>query len=139
MKSAPHLVLYDDACPFCTFQMRLLTWLDWLNVLAPVPLSDPRVATLAPQLTREALLEAIHCITARGDVHRGARALRFLGLRLPLLVPVALVLWIPGVIQAAEWIYRWVSRHRYLISRLFGCKTACSLLPERRRKPGDER
>ncbi|MDB6151821.1 MAG: putative thiol-disulfide oxidoreductase, partial [Chthoniobacteraceae bacterium] len=36
-----HIVLYDDQCPLCTFQMRLLSWLDWLNCLALVPLSDP--------------------------------------------------------------------------------------------------
>jgi len=134
VKRTPHLVLFDDECPLCTFQMRLLTWLDWFNIVAPLPLSDPRVARIAPGLTREQLLEAIHCVTADGKIHRGARCIRFLGMRLPLLVPVALVLWIPGVIQVAEVIYRWISRHRLFLSRLFGCKEACSILPERRRK-----
>lgn len=138
VKTAPHLVLYDDECPFCTFQMRLLTWLDWFGLLEAVPLSDPRVKVIAPQLSREALLEAIHCITPGGTVHRGARAFRFLGMRLPLLLPVGLALWIPGAIQIAEWIYRWVSRNRYLLSRVLGCKSACDLLPERRRNPRDE-
>ena len=129
-----HLVLYDDECPLCTFQMRLLTWLDWFNVLAAVPISDARAQAVAPQLTREQLLEAIHCVTAGGKMYRGARCIRFLGMRLPLLAPVALVLWIPGVIQVAEVVYQWVSRHRLLLSRLFGCKGACALLPERHHK-----
>ena len=73
-------------------------------------------------------------MTPEGCVYRGARAIRFLGLRLPLLVPVALVLWIPGVIVLAEIIYRWVSRHRLLFSRVFGCKDACALLPTRKRE-----
>lgn len=119
-----HLVLFDDECPLCTFQMRLLTWLDWCNALSAVPISDPRAQAAAPQLTREQLLEAIHCVTAEGRIHRGARCIRFLGMRLPLLVPVGLVLWIPGAIQVAEMIYRWVSRNRHLLSRIFGCKEA---------------
>ena len=137
MNSAPHLVLYDDECPLCTFQMRLLTWLDWFNVVEMVPLSSPRAAAAAPQLSREQLLEAIHCVAANGRIHRGARCIRFLGLRLPLLFPVALILWIPGVIQVAEIIYRWVSRNRHFLSRLFGCKEACAFLPERRRPEKD--
>ena len=127
-------VLYDGDCPMCVFQMKALSWLDWRGALALVPLSDPHAQEIAPQLTREDLLEAIHCVTPAGRVYRGARAIRFVGMRLPLLVPVALVLWLPGVILLAEIIYRWVSRHRLLFSRLFGCKDACALLPARKRE-----
>ena len=127
-------VLYDGDCPMCVFQMKALSWLDWRGALALVPLTDPRAQQLAPQLTREDLLEAIHCVTPEGGVYRGARAIRFVGMRLPLLVPVALILWLPGVILLAEIIYRWVSRHRQLFSRLFGCKDACALLPARKRE-----
>ena len=129
-----HCVLYDDGCPLCIFQMKVLTWLDWRNGLALVPLSDPRAAKIAPQIGREDLLEAMHCVTPESRIYRGARAIRFIGMRLPLLVPVALLLWIPGVIFLAEIIYRWVSRNRLLFSRLFGCKDACAILPARKRE-----
>lgn len=132
-RPAPHLVLYDDECSLCTFQMRVVTWLDWCNAVRLVPISDPRAAAVAPGLTREALQEAIHCVARDGHIHRGARCLRFIGLRMPLGVPLALVLWIPGVIQIAEIIYQWVSRNRLLLSRVFGCKGACAILPERQR------
>jgi predicted DCC family thiol-disulfide oxidoreductase YuxK len=117
----------------CTFQMRTITWLDWFNTVKFLPIADPRAKEVAPGLTREALLEAIHCVTREGRIHRGARCIRFVGMRMPLLVPVALVLWIPGVIQVAELIYQWVSRNRHLLSRWFGCREACSILPARRR------
>ena len=129
-----HIVLYDDECPLCTFQMRLLTWLDWFNALALVPVSNARVGQIAPSLTREDLLAAIHCISMKGRIHRGARCLRFAGMRLPLLVPLALFLWIPGVIQIAERVYAWVSGNRMLLSRWFGCKEACAILPKRTRE-----
>jgi predicted DCC family thiol-disulfide oxidoreductase YuxK len=129
-----HTVLYDDECPLCTFQMKVLSWLDWRHALALVPLSDPHAQAIAPQLTREDLLEAIHCVTPERKVYRGARAIRFVGMRLPLLLPVALFLWIPGVIWIAEIVYAWVSRHRLLFSRVFGCKEACAILPKRARE-----
>ena len=111
--------------------MKVLTWLDWFSVLSLVPLSDESAIRLAPNLTREDLQEAIHCIARDGGLHRGARCIRFVGLRLPLLVPLALVLWIPGVIQVAEVVYQWISRHRLWLSRVFGCQGACAILPAR--------
>ncbi len=117
--------------------MRVLTWLDWLHRLSLVPLSSDRARDAAPSLTRESLLEAMHCVTEDGRIHRGARAIRFVGMRLPLLVPVALFLWVPGIIWIAERFYLWVSRNRLILSRVFGCKDACSVLPAKKRE-GDE-
>lgn len=128
-----HVVLYDGDCPLCTFQMKVLTWLDWFNVIQLVPIADARAASIAPHLTREDLLEAIHCVAKDGRIHRGARCIRFVGLRMPVLFPVALFLWFPGVIWFAERIYMSVSRNRHLLSRIFGCKGACAIMPERKR------
>jgi len=129
-----HLVLYDGDCPLCVFQMRLLTWMDWFNVLALVPIKDPRAQEAAPNVQAEDLRAAIHVVTTDGRIFRGARCLRFVGMRLPLFVPVALFLWVPGVIQIAEIVYRWVSSNRLILSRLFGCREACALLPKRERE-----
>ena len=118
----------------CTFQMRMLTWLDWCDVARLSPVSDPATLQLVPGLTRQDLLEAIHCVPREGAVLRGARALRFIGLRMPLLVPMALFLWVPGVIWVAERVYAWVSRNRHLLSRIFGCKDACAIMPQRERE-----
>lgn len=133
MNRTRNVVLYDDHCPLCTFQMKVLTWLDWFNALTLLPLSNPAARVTAPQLTREDLLEAIHCVTLTGRIYRGARCLRFVGMRMPLLLPVAVFLWIPGVIWVAERIYMWISRNRHLLSRLFGCKDACAIMPARTR------
>jgi predicted DCC family thiol-disulfide oxidoreductase YuxK len=133
MREGKHVVLYDSDCPLCTFQMKLITWLDWLNRVSLLPVKDGRAAEVAPGLTREDLLEAIHCVTPEGRIYRGARAIRFLGMRMPLLVPLALFLWIPGVIWVAEVVYMWISRNRLVLSRLFGCKGACAIMPERKR------
>jgi predicted DCC family thiol-disulfide oxidoreductase YuxK len=114
--------------------MKLLTWLDWLNVAAVIPLSSDRARELAPQLTAEQLRSAIHVVTRKGRIHRGARCIRFLSMRMPLLVPLGLILWIPGVIWIAEHVYQLVANNRLVLSRLFGCKDACSILPARKRE-----
>ncbi|MEP6673133.1 MAG: DUF393 domain-containing protein [Chthoniobacter sp.] len=129
-----YTVLYDGDCPMCVFQMKALSWLDWFGVLALIPLSDSRAQEIAPQLTREDLQEAIHCVTPQGRIYRGARAIRFMSLRLPLVVPLGLFMWIPGVILIAEVVYKWVSRNRLILSRVFGCKDACAILPAKKRE-----
>lgn len=130
---ATHIVLYDGDCSLCTFQMRVITWLDWFNTVSLVPIADPRAQEIAPRLTRTDLHEAIHCVAKDNRIYRGARCIRFIGLRMPLAFLVSLVLWVPGVIFVAEFFYRWVSRNRYLLSRMFGCKEACAIMPARKR------
>ena len=129
-----HLVLYDDECPLCVFQMKLLTWLDWLHVASVGPLSSERAQAAAPQLDRETLRSAMHVVTSDGRIHRGARCIRFLSLRMPLLFPLGLVLWVPGVIWIAEIVYAFVAKNRLVLSRVFGCKDACSVMPARKRE-----
>ncbi|MEX0741761.1 MAG: DUF393 domain-containing protein [Phycisphaeraceae bacterium] len=126
-------VLYDDGCPMCTFQSRLLSRLDWFDRVTMRPLSAAGGQQLAGDIDQAQLREAIHCFEPDGRVFRGARALRHVGMRLPLTAPFALLLWIPGVIFVAERVYAWVSRNRHLLSRWFGCTTACRVLPERNR------
>lgn len=134
MAAPKNILIYDSDCPLCTFQMKLLTWLDWFDRVRLLPLKDPEAAQVAPTLTREDLLEAIHCVTPSNRIHRGARCIRFLGMRMPLLIPLALFLWIPGVIWIAEFVYQWISRNRHLLSRWFGCGEACSIMPARKRE-----
>jgi predicted DCC family thiol-disulfide oxidoreductase YuxK len=135
---ATHVVLYDGECSLCTFQSRLITWLDWFNTVSLLPIADPRAHEIAPRLTRNDLHEAIHCVTPQGRIYRGARCLRFIGMRMPLAIPFALVMWIPGVIFVAEIFYRWLSRNRYFLSRVFGCKEACAIMPARKRANEDQ-
>ncbi|MEK0446247.1 MAG: hypothetical protein RLZZ399_1568 [Verrucomicrobiota bacterium] len=129
-----HFILYDSECALCTFQRNALSWLDWQNRFDWVPISDSRASQMAPHLSREALSEAIHCITRDSQIHRGARAIRFIGFHLPVLLPLSLLLCIPGVILIAELVYQWISKNRHLLGRIFGCRDACSILPQKERR-----
>lgn len=111
MSRAVHRIFYDDECAFCARQMRRVRALDWLGRFRLVPRTsaEARAAGLSP----DALAAAIHCVTAEGRVLRGAACLRFVGLRLPLLAPLAALLWLPGVLELAERAYAGFSRRRY--------------------------
>lgn len=111
MPRGVHRIFYDDTCAFCTRQMRRVRALDWLGRFRLVPRSgaEARAAGLAP----DALATAIHCVTAHGRVLRGAACLRFVGLRLPVLAPLAVLLWLPGALALAERAYTWISRRRH--------------------------
>lgn len=128
MKRVRHQVIYDDGCAFCTRQMRRLRRLDWLKRFQWVPQSNPEARW--PGLTPEVLAQAIHCVTADGRVFRGARCLRFVGLRLPVLAPLVVLLWVPGVLDLAERVYAWISRNRHRLGGTAGpaptCGPACT-------------
>jgi len=123
-QGAKDSVLYDEHCPFCVAQMRLLKRLDWWHAFAAVPMSDPTVAELIPGVSRGELLEAMRYVTRDGRVYEGARGFRHLALRVPLLIPLALLLWVPGLIHVAEWVYRRIARNRYVLSRILKCDGA---------------
>lgn len=127
MRHGVHRVIYDDGCAFCVQQMRWLRRLDWLRRFHLVPRSHPEAA--GPGIMPEALAQAIHCITAHGRVLRGAAALRFVGLRLPLTAPLSVVFWLPGALALAEQMYDWVRCHRHAWSGRTRapsrCDTAC--------------
>src|SRR5262245_47894411 len=134
MNPSRHTVLYDGDCSFCTFQSRVITWLDWFHQVSLVPITDPRAKEIGPSIAAEDLHEAMHCVAKNGRIYKGARCIRFISMRMPLAVPVALLLWIPGVIYIAEIIYRFISKRRYAIGKLFGCKGACAIMPARQRE-----
>jgi predicted DCC family thiol-disulfide oxidoreductase YuxK len=125
--SAENLLLYDDQCSLCVAQMRTLKRLDWFNTISLLPMSSPRVVEIVPALSHAQLMEAIRCVTSDGRMYSSARCFRYLGMRIPVLVPLALILWVPGVIWVAEIIYRRISRNRYFLSRIFGCGEVCAV------------
>ncbi|MEP6664801.1 MAG: DUF393 domain-containing protein [Verrucomicrobiota bacterium] len=118
--SGTHVVIYDGDCNFCRAQVRWIKKLDWFGALKFIPSDDVQVKEIAPTISQEELDEAIYCVANDGKISRAARCFRFLAMRVPLLFPIALLMWIPGVIWFAEKIYAAVARNRSTLSKLFG-------------------
>jgi len=96
--------------------MRLLRRFDWLGCFTLVPITQAFGHSLPEALRGKDLQAALHVLTADGRVYSGARAVRFIGLRLPLMTLPALALYIPGMLSLASVVYRWVSANRHSLS-----------------------
>jgi predicted DCC family thiol-disulfide oxidoreductase YuxK len=111
----PALVLYDGQCLFCQRSVAILKRLDWLGRLGYLDAREP--ATLARvelPLNRDRLLEEMHLVTPDGrHVYPGFAAFRWMAWRLPLLWPIAPLLYLPGVARTGQRLYRWIARNRF--------------------------
>ena len=132
------IVLYDNTCAFCTAQVQIWRRLDWFHAIDFRPGTAPEAAGLGLSATREELQESIHCVTPDGRVYRAARCVRCLSLRIPLLLPLGLLLSLPGVIGLAERVYRRISVNRHALGRWCGCDAASNPGPLRS-DPGNPR
>ena len=122
-----HFIFFDSDCPFCQLQINLLVKLDWLNKVEFVPLQDFKKTATGVNIDETDLNQAIHCITPQKKIFVGAKAIRFIGMRMPLLFPLSILLWVPGMMFIAEKIYQYISTNRYFLSRFIGCKEVCSV------------
>ena len=111
------VLIYDGDCRFCTAQVgRLARW-DRSGRLAFVSLHDPEVGRRWPDLTHDQLMKEMVLIDKQGQRHAGAKAFRYLSIRLPPLWPTALLMHIPGTSRLWQWLYRYVAKYRYLAGR----------------------
>ena len=101
---------YDGDCRLCARSVRWLSLLDFFGRIEWVPYQS--LESPPPGLTWDDLCRAVYLVDGRGHRHEGFFAFRQLGLRLPLLIPLALALRLPGVSFLGFPAYRWVARNR---------------------------
>lgn len=124
-------ILYDGQCPLCLKSVGLLKRLDWLGRLSygNARDRDHLPAGDAP-LDPDKLLQEMHVLTPDGRrLYHGFAALRWIAWRLPVLWPIAPLLYLPGVPQLGQRLYLWVARNRF---RLVPCHGGVCTLPPRR-------
>ncbi|MSQ06722.1 MAG: DUF393 domain-containing protein [Dehalococcoidia bacterium] len=110
------VLYYDGDCGFCTWVARWLSRLDWLRQITWTPyqsLEQPPEGLSWADLDQAAYLQH----TRQHRLYRGFYAFRRLTVLLPPLLPVAPLVWLPGVDLAGLVLYRWVAAHRRRISR----------------------
>lgn len=121
-------VLYDGQCRFCRSQIALLRRLDLGGSLHFTSLHDPAVPEVFPELSRDDLLAQMYVIDTAGRARGGAEAVRYLSRKLPLLWPLAVLLYIPGTLPLWQALYRFVARNRMRIAG--SCTEGTCRLPE---------
>jgi len=106
---------YDGDCEFCARVVRALFRIDFLGRIRWIPyqtLEKPPDGLSWGDLDIAAYLD-----TGEHRLHQGFYAFRMLTLRLRPLLPLAPVLWFPGVNLVGAPVYRWVARNRHRLSR----------------------
>ena len=112
--AAPLLLAYDSACTLCCRTTLWLARRDRLGLLHMVPLRDPDLLALAPELAGRPLEKEIHGIDlATRQVWAGADLLRPIARRLPAWRWLVPVLAIPGVPRLLNRGYLWVAVRRF--------------------------
>jgi len=124
-------VLYDGHCPLCLKSVGMLKRLDWLGRLDYVNARDrEHLPAGGAALDPDKLLQEMHVLTPDGRrLYHGFAALRWIAWRLPLMWPVAPLLYLPGVPRLGQHLYLWVARNRF---RLVPCHGGVCTLPPRR-------
>lgn len=124
------VVLYDGRCPLCQRSARSLRRLDWRRRLHFQDCRD--AANLPPSavpLDAGRMLEEMHLVTPdRRRVYAGFAVFRWMAWRIPVLLPFAWLLYLPGVPWLGRRAYRWVARNRY---HLVPCHDGVCKLPRR--------
>lgn len=126
------IVLFDGDCPFCRLGVRIVGRLDWLNRLHVQNVRDE--ANLPPEAAAipvKARLDEMHLLTPdRKHSPAGFAAFRWMAWRLPLTLPIAPLLYLPGVPWVGNRVYRWVARNRF---GLLPCKDGACAVPLKRK------
>ncbi len=125
------VVLYDSDCAFCRKGVSIVSKLDWLNRLHYQSARDAE--SFPPSgvpLVQEKMLEEMHLLRPdRQKTYVGFRAFRWMSWRLPLTLPIAPLLYIPGVPWLGDRIYKWVARNRF---KLIPCRDGACQVPLRK-------
>lgn len=122
------VLLYDGQCPLCQRSVAILRRLDWGRQLAFQDARQvDRLPRVEPPLNPERLLEEMHLVPRHGQrVYHGFGAFRWLAWRVPLLFPLAPLLYLPGIPWLGQWLYLTIARNRF---QLLPCKDGVCTLP----------
>ncbi len=110
-----HALIYDGACGLCRRTVAVLRRLDVLGRLEFLDALSTwsRIHVAYPILSQEDCLAAMRVVTADGRVEKGYDAYRALSWSLPLLWPIAPLLYVPGVPVLGRRIYAAVAARRH--------------------------
>ena len=124
------IVLYDGECPLCQRSVRILQRLDWFGKLHFQSARDTEHLPAARvTLDNAKMLEEMHVLTpSRDQTYAGFGAFRWMAWRIPLLMPLAPFLYLPGVPWLGNRIYLWIARNRL---KLVPCHDGVCELPKK--------
>ena len=104
---------YDEECPLCIRAKIIISHLDFFNVVAFKGVQTYGFEEIKfKNISREELLDNIYSITKKGKILIGVNAYRFILLRIPSLLLVGLIMYIPPFSIISRYIYSKVASNR---------------------------
>ena len=89
------MLIYDSNCSIWVILARWLSRADVLNQVNWTPYQS--LDAFPPKLTWDDLKRSTYLVGSKNQLYEGLYAFRMLTVRLPLLAPLALTRWFPGV------------------------------------------
>ena len=124
------ILLYDGQCGFCLSSVKRLRVLDLFTWVDPLDFhTQPDLAKLHSSLTPEHCHSEMILLEPNGRLSGGFGAFRRLCVRLPLLMGLAPLVYLPGARWVGTRVYQWIATHRYLLHRNSTCATNQCALP----------
>ncbi len=129
--TAKAIVLFDGDCSFCQRSVRILKSLDWFRKLSMQNARDESTWPAAAEaLSLPKMLDEMHLVTPdRQHTYAGFAAFRWMSWRLPITIPLAPFLYLPGVPWIGNRVYRWIARNRY---SLVPCRDGVCEIPSKK-------
>jgi predicted DCC family thiol-disulfide oxidoreductase YuxK len=126
------VVLFDGDCPLCRRSVAILKRLDWLGRFAYQTAREPENLPPAEvRLDPKRLLEEMHVLTPdRQRAHAGYAAFRWIAWRLPAAIPLAPLMYVPGVPWLGNKLYLWIAKNRM---SLVPCENGVCQIPGHRK------
>ncbi len=120
-------LIYDGHCHFCQDSVRTLKVMDLFGALKYVDLHSVNdLMMLHPELTKEQAMSQLYLIEPDGKLYGGFDVFRRICFVMPMLYPLILIFYFPGMGVLGPFAYRWVAKNRYLFHRHKACQTnAC--------------
>lgn len=116
-------LIFDGKCGFCLDSVRKLKIMDLFATLEYVDFHQvENIKQIHSQLTKEDVNKQLYLIEPSGRLYPGFMAFRRLCFLLPMLYPMAAVLYFPGMGVIGPPVYRFIAKNRHRFKFLARCK-----------------
>jgi len=109
-------LIYDGHCGFCLASVNMLKVMDLFGCVKMVDFQTVGdIQHLHATLTKEKCMSQIHLVEPDGALYGGFEAFRRLCLVKPMLYPMLLIVYFPGMGVIGPRIYQWIAKNRYFL------------------------
>ena len=118
------VIYYDAKCEFCKKVIYLISCLDFFSEFKPHDLWKYSQSTSQIKLNLKKMKQEIHLIDKNGNIYTGYEAFKLVFKKIPLLLPIRILLFIPGSDYFGKKFYNFIAINRY---KIIPCKGNCQL------------